>query len=474
MKRSLVWFRNNLRIHDNESLIKACQASEVLPLYIFDPRQFNSTSFGFPKTGTYRTKFLIESLQNLRKSLRNIGADLVVRTGHPEDIIPSLIKDHSIDLVFAPKEITTEEIEIEEGLKESLEKKLNFSWESTLFHINDIPFSKENIPDVFTPYRKKTEKASKVRKEFETPTSAKFIDGIEPGDIPTPKDLGIEPREIDERSVLQFRGGEDEALNRLKSFFWEGDHLKNYKYTRNGLLGADYSSKFSPWLANGCISTRRIYWEVNQYEEKRTKNTSTYWLIFELIWRDYFRFSAWKYGNKIFWPSGIQGKKREWRHSETDFKKWAEGNTGIPFIDANMRELNNSGYMSNRGRQNVASFLAQNLNIDWRKGAEYFESLLLDYDPCSNYGNWAYNTTVGHDPRNRYFNIINQAEKYDNNGDYVRKWIPKLKDVPKEFIHKPHKMNPEQQTLFNIEVGNEYPKPMINLDESYEEIKARD
>ena len=157
-----------------------------------------------------------------------------------------------------------------------------------------------------------------------------------------------------------------------------------------------------------------------------------------------------------------------------DFDKWAKGETGIPFIDANMRELNETGFISNRGRQNVASFLAQNLNIDWRMGAEYFESLLLDYDPCSNYGNWAYNATVGHDPRNRYFNILNQAERYDKNGEYVRYWLPELKYVPNEFVHRPHTIPPDQQKLYDIQVGKDYPKPFIDLEKSYEEIKNRE
>jgi deoxyribodipyrimidine photo-lyase len=474
MKRSLIWFRNDLRIHDNEALIKASQADEVLPVYIFDPRQFESTSFGFPKTGAFRAQFLIESLQNLKKKLNTIGCDLIVLKGKPEVLIPELIQKHEIELVFAHKEITRDEIEIENTLKDKLGSTLIFSWGSTLFHINDIPFTQNEIPDVFTNFRKKTEKQAKVRKEYEIPGSLQLIDGIEKTNIPSLKDLGLEEVTIHEQSVLQFKGGEEEALKRLKKYFWEGDHLKNYKFTRNGLLGADCSSKFSPWLANGCLSPQKIYWKVSRYEEKRKKNVSTYWMIFELIWRDYFRFSAWKHGDRIFWPSGIQGKKRDWSHSKNDFQKWAEGNTGIPFIDANMRELNATGYMSNRGRQNVASFLAQNLNIDWRMGAEYFESVLLDYDPLSNYGNWAYNTTVGLDPRNRYFNIINQAEKYDTKGDFVKTWIPELKDVPGEFIHEPHKMNPEQQPLFGVEIGNKYPKPMINLEESYEEIKARD
>lgn len=474
MKRSLIWFRNDLRIHDNEALLKASHADEILPVYIFDPRHFQLTSFGFPKTGTFRAKFLIESLQNLKEKLQDTGCGLIIKRGKPEELIPELVQNYDIDLVFAHKEITREEIQVEDALKEKLGTQLVFSWGSTLFHINDIPFTREEIPDIFTNFRKEVEKKASVRKEYNPLSSSRLVPNSDPGELPTLEELGLKEKPLDDRAVLPFHGGEDEALRRLKEYFWDGDHLKNYKFTRNELLGADYSSKFSPWLANGSLSPRRIYREVRKYEEERTKNVSTYWMIFELLWRDYFRFSAWKHGDKIFWPSGIQGKARDWSQNKQDFKKWAEGNTGIPFIDANMRELNATGYMSNRGRQNVASFLAQNLNIDWRMGAEYFESVLLDYDPCSNYGNWAYNTTVGHDPRNRYFNIISQAEKYEKKGDFVRTWIPELKNVPGGFIHMPHKMNPEQRSLFDVGVVDEYPKPMINLDESYEEIKARD
>ncbi|MEQ8523632.1 DASH family cryptochrome [Gracilimonas sp.] len=474
MKRSLIWFRNDLRLHDNEALAKASQADEILPVYIFDPRHYGTTSFGFPKTGSHRAKFLLESLDNLKSNLISHNLNLAIRIGKPEEILPDVIEKHGIDLLFAHKEITREEIDVEEKIKQSVGDKLNFVWGSTLFHINDIPFTKNEIPDIFTQFRKKTEKQSEARKELGFRKDVKLIPDVETESLPSLKELGLKATPKDDRAVLNFKGGEDEALKRLEEYFWNQDQLKNYKYTRNGLLGADYSSKFSPWLANGALSPRRIYWEVKRYEEERQSNISTYWMIFELIWRDYFRFSAWKNGDRLFFAPGIQGKDRSWRTDPKDFKKWAEGNTGIPFIDANMRELNATGYMSNRGRQNVASFLAQNLNIDWRMGAEYFESLLLDYDPCSNYGNWAYNSTVGHDPRNRYFNIINQAQKYDKKGEYTRNWLPELEKVPEEFIHEPYKMNPEQQTLYSVEIGKSYPKPMINLEESYEEIKARE
>ena len=301
MKRSLTGFRNDLRIHDNEALAKASQADEILPIYIFDPRHFRTTSFGFPKTDSFRANFLLESIQNLKNNLKSAGLDLIIRMGKPENIIPELVKTYDIDLAFTHKEITREETDVEDAIKKKINGKLNFVWGSTLFHINDIPFSKDEIPDVFTQYRKKTEKQSEVRQELSFRKGVSPIPDVESKKIPSLSDLGIAEKKIDDRSVLHFKGGEDEALKRLQDYIWDGDHLKNYKFTRNGLLGADYSSKFSPWLANGTLSPRRIYWEVKKFEDERKKNVSTYWMIFELIWRDYFRFSAWKHGDKIFY-----------------------------------------------------------------------------------------------------------------------------------------------------------------------------
>lgn len=473
MARTLVWYRNDLRIHDHEPLLRAVETGEVLPLFCFDPRQFGRTSFGFPKTGFFRTKFLIESVSKLRDRFRSLGGDLIIRVGKPEQVIPELLNTLKIDRVLTHKEVTSEETSVEDSLKEELGERIHFYWGSTLFHIEDINFTKESLPNGFTSFRKKIEKYSSVRELMEEPKHIRLIEDVEAGSIPSPGTLSITKKEVSTKSVLLFNGGEDEALSRLSEYIWDKDLLRKYKYTRNGLLGGDYSSKFSPWLANGTLSPRKIYWEVKKYEKERVQNESTYWLIFELIWRDYFRFSAWKHGNQIFKKGGIQKKERNQEQNMECFNTWAKAQTGIPFIDANIRELNETGFMSNRGRQNVASFLAQNLNIDWRMGAEYFESMLLDYDPCSNYGNWAYNATVGHDPRNRYFNILLQAEKYDKKGEYIRYWIPELKFVPNEFIHCPHTIPLEQQKLYELEIGIDYPKPMIDLEHSYEKIKAR-
>jgi deoxyribodipyrimidine photo-lyase len=471
--KTLIWYRNDLRIEDHEPFVRASETGQVAALYCFDPRHFKKLEYGFSKTGSFRAQFLIESVQALRKKLRDAGGDLLVRIGKPEEIIPGIVNELGVDQLFYHAEVTPEEIRVENNVQNSVEIRSRKFWGHEMYHPDDMPFSLDNIPGVFTQFRKKVEKKSEVRKPLPVPENVEFVEINNPGELPDLNDLGLMKGDLDDRSVLNFKGGEDEAWKRLEHYFFESDELRNYKFKRNGLLGADFSSKFSPWLAHGCISARSIHDQVEKYEKDVHKNVSTYWMKFELIWRDYFRYSARKHGAKIFKLGGIQEKSLDKRTDEKTFEKWSEGKTGIPFIDANMRELKRTGYMSNRGRQNVASFLAQNLNFDWRWGAAWFESLLLDYDVCSNWGNWAYNSTVGHDPRNRYFNIVGQAQKYDSDGDYVRHWLPELKYVPDEFVHEPWKMSKDQQKLNECIIGEDYPKPMIDLEASYEEIKKR-
>jgi deoxyribodipyrimidine photo-lyase len=230
----------------------------------------------------------------------------------------------------------------------------------------------------------------------------------------------------DVRSALPFQGGEPAGQARLHDYVWKSDQLRIYKETRNGLIGTDYSSKFSAWLAAGCISPRQVFHEVRRYESERIANDSTYWMIFELLWRDYFRLVMEKFGTALFSLDGIARRRtpRSWGRNSADFQAWASGNTGNRFIDANMRELLLTGFMSNRGRQNVASYFVHELALDWRLGAQYFEEALVDYDVYSNWGNWAYLAGVGNDPReNRRFNITRQADVYDPAGSYQKLWL---------------------------------------------------
>jgi deoxyribodipyrimidine photo-lyase len=465
----LLWYRNDLRLHDHEPLHQAHQQqTTIIPIYCFDPRQFDRTGFGFPKTGAFRAQFLQQSVMDLRQSLRALGSDLLVYYGQPEQIIPKLVKTLTVSAVYYHQEVTSEELAVETALKQALAQlhvPLKSFWGHTLYHPDDLPFDGRSIPEVFTTFRKQVEKHSTVNPTFAVPDSLPPLPaGIEVGTVPSLADLGVEPPLPEPRAVLSFKGGETAGQARLQQYFWQQDGLRRYKETRNGMLGADYSSKFSPWLALGCLSPRHIYEQVLHYEDQRIRNDSTYWLIFELLWRDYFRFICAKHGNKIFYPSGLRGLDIAWKQDWQRFDQWREGKTGYPLVDANMRELATTGFMSNRGRQNVASFLTKNLGIDWRMGAEWFESLLIDYDVCSNWGNWNYTAGVGNDARGfRFFNITKQANDYDPQGQYVKHWLPELEAIPSRQVHEPWKLSVAEQKQYGVRLGVDYPNPIVDL-----------
>jgi deoxyribodipyrimidine photo-lyase len=428
MRTIVVWFKTDLRLHDNETLFKAiAQGDSIVPVYCFDESHFTNSEFGFQKTGSFRAQFLLESLVDLDNNLRKLGSGLLILNGAPEVEIPKIVSRFKASKVVAKREVAFEERQTESNVQEALFKlKCEFQTfsTSTLYHAEDLPFTIKDIPDVFTNFRKKTEKEAVIRPSFESPSTIKSPI-IEPLKLPTLLDLGLFFQKIDSRAALDFKGGESKAIERLNHYFFESKCISNYKETRNGLVGADYSSKFSAWLALGCISPRFIYQELKQYEAEFGANDSTYWLVFELLWRDYFRFMMKKHQSKFFQPTGIKNNgDRKVNNDIQKLQDWIEGTTGVDFVDANMIELKLTGFMSNRGRQNVASYLCNDLKLDWRLGAAYFEQQLIDYDVSSNWGNWSYLAAVGNDPReNRYFNIEKQAAIYDNKKSFRELWL---------------------------------------------------
>lgn len=469
-KLAILWFRQDLRLHDNEALTDALKhVDQIVPVYIFDERVFNGeTRFGFPKTGKYRARFIIESVKDLRRSLREIGSDLIVRVGKPEQVIFELARTIKSSWVFCNRERTQEEVDVQDALEKNLwtiGQELRFSRGKMLYYTADLPFPVTHTPDVFTQFRKEVERYIPVREPLPRPDVLNPIPPrIDPGEVPTLEDFGHEAFETDPKAVLHFKGGESAGLERLKYYLWETKLIKKYKQTRNGLIGGDYSSKFSPWLAQGCLSPKMIYAELKRFEQQHGSNKSTYWLFFELLWRDFFRLMGKKHENKIFLKGGTKGDPDpEWENDFDLLQVWIEGRTGVPFIDANMREIAQTGFMSNRGRQNVASFLVKDLSVNWQMGAEYFESLLIDYDPCSNWGNWNYVAGVGSDPRdNRYFNIIAQAKRYDPHGEYVKLWLPELEELPPEKVHQPDTLSTDEQDVHHVRIGADYPKALIS------------
>ncbi len=470
-KCGIVWFRQDLRLHDNEALTEALKmAEQIIPVFIFDERVFKGSTkyFDFPKTGKHRAQFMIECVEDLRASLKKLNSNLLVRVGIPEDILAEMTVEYKASWVFCNIERTQEESDVQDKLEKKLWAtgvEMRYTRGKMLYHTQDLPFPVKYTPDVFTHFRKEVEKIVKVRTPLQVPTSIPKSPAINDwGEMPTISDFGHTPIIKEEKAALEFKGGETAGLERLKYYLWDSKHIKKYKETRNGLIGGDYSTKFSPWLAQGCLSPKQIYHEVMRFEREHGGNESTYWVIFELLWRDFFRLMGKKYGNKIFFKEGPMGEiDPKWRNDDRLFEIWADGKTGIPFIDANMHELNSTGFMSNRGRQNVASFLVKDLHVNWQMGAEYFESVLIDYDPCSNWGNWNYVAGVGSDPReNRYFNILRQAKMYDLHGDYVKLWCPELKNIPQDKVHQPDSLSFAEQEKYAVKIGAHYPKAMIN------------
>lgn len=416
----IVWYRFNLRTIDCAPLHAAVRSNlPVVPFYCFDSRYHTTLHTGWPRTGPFRARFLLESVHDLILSLRALGSDLYVVQGFTEVEIRKLQKSVNISAIYYPKYYTEDELEIEKKVAGLGIKMIGFD-DHTLITPKDLPFSIEKLPEVFTDFRKKVEKNLTIQSIFPKPFSIKTPEEfIEKTAVPSLPELGItEEKHFDPRSAFHLRGGEQNAWKRLKHYFWETKSLSVYKETRNGLVGADYSSKFSAYLAHGCISARSIYWEIKKYEKTIEANESTYWLFFELLWRDFFFFNALKLQGNFF-----KIPKNYYPEITQNFEAWRLGETKESFVNANMKELLCTGFMSNRGRQNVASYLVHNLKQDWYLGALWFESQLIDYDVCSNYGNWTYVAGIGNDPRNRVFNVKKQAEMYDPEGVYQKLWL---------------------------------------------------
>ena len=308
-------------------------------------------------------------------------------------------------------------------------------WQSSLLPPSRMPWPVDQLPGVFTSFRQKVERAgitpavprpapSQLLPPPDVPMSVLQAVGAKQGAEAIQQDAP--PQGSDARSSFPYGtpacdGSEAAALAHLAQYLAR-KLPHSYKATRNGLTGLDYSSKFSPWLATGALSPRQVYAELKAFARDHGANDGTYWLWFELLWRDYFRLLHLQYGAALYRARGLS-KLPPAPHNPRGFDRWCRGDTGQPLVDAAMRELAATGYLSNRLRQVVASYLIYDLRGDWRAGAAWFESQLVDYDVYSNQANWLYIAGRGTDPRGgRRFNPIKQAQDHDADGSYRRMW----------------------------------------------------
>ena len=427
-KINILWFGNNLRIRDNESLFNVMQEDlPFLAVYIFDETFFNSKQLGFKKIGKFRAKFLLETVLDLENNLKQKKIPFLKKIGEVQNIFKEISEDFEVEKIFCQREWTKEETELEDQIKRIFpDVKWIKSFSQLLLEPHFVKEKLDKIPLLFTTFRQKTEKEFIIRNEFDSENliyNKSIVNLRINSDDITLQTLGFDDFEMNQFTAFPFSGGETEGLQRLNSYFFETKNLSRYKETRNGLIDEDYSSKFSAWLANGSLSAVSIFHEIKKYEAEFGENESTYWLIFELFWRDFFKYTSMQFRDKIFQQNGILDQDYEWKSDQKLINQGINGETDSDFINANMIEIKNTGWMSNRGRQNVASYFCKILKQDWRIGAAYFEKMLIDYDVHSNYGNWMYLAGVGNDPRSRTFNAAKQAEQYDSEYKFRNLWL---------------------------------------------------
>lgn len=422
--KSVYWFRSDLRINDNLALNKAIDNSKhILFIYIDDENNYRQTSWEFLRMGEHRKIFINQGLSNLDKILKNYGHSLHLFKGNTIEILKKITQEHFIDTVFCEEIYASEEKKQIESLK-NLGINVNLTFQSSLFNLEQLPFDLNDMPNVFTKFRKLIEQ-NQIKPNSPNRLSEN-ISNLLPITIDNTK-IKLQKTEDYKQSSFpisqdNFMGGEINARASIKKYFQSNFPL-SYKDTRNNLIGINFSTKFSPWLALGFISARQIYSYLKEYELAFIANESTYWIFFELLWRDFFRFIFIKYGDYFFYKSGLGLNPIKIKHNVKSFLAWSQGETPNSFINAGMIELNKTGFLSNRMRQITASYLVNELSCDWRSGAAWFESQLIDYDVYSNYGNWAYIAGCGTDPRGgRHFNIEKQRQTYDPEGDYQKMW----------------------------------------------------
>ncbi|QDW26626.1 DASH family cryptochrome [Pedobacter sp. KBS0701] len=420
-KKILVWFRNDLRLHDNEMLVEAIAKSDsILPVYILDRRSFGETKYGTLKTGNIRAQFILESVLGLRNSLKKIGGNLLIAEGNPEDIIPQLVQEYEITEVYHHREVAREETHVSTLVENALWKlrvNLKHFIGHTLYNKEDLPFPIKDIPDAFNQFKKKIERDSIIKPCFAAPDRINVAEVIDWGTLSSLEDLNLLPQQKDQRSDFEFAGGEAEGLAHLQKVIVA---MQQAATSKNLIL----ASKLSAWLAMGSLSPRKVYWEIKKMEGVPNTKAMFNHILLGLLWRDYFRFMFKKYGNTFFSPDGFGSQGLiDVANEQDNFNKWKNAQTGFAVVDAVMTELNQTGFISNIARQTAALYLINNLEVSWVFGAAYFEEKLIDYNPASNWGNWANVAGVGNDQKSKsVFDLDKNIKNLDPKGNYSLTW----------------------------------------------------
>lgn len=431
-KRSIYWFKRDLRLDDNRAFIEACKNSlEIIPIFIFIPELLEKF-----KSYDRRTGFIIQSLTYLFQELRNIEGNLFCYYENPEEVFNRLMEKYKPEAIYTNKSFSWTGEEIEKRIANLCKNKgINFHSipDNLLSDVTKIPYKR-----VFSSFFH----------EWKRNLDLKILDP--PSKINTPI--------FEEPTILSLQ----KEIKHTPSLCWsveggfkriENFDFLNYEYTRNR-LDIDGTSKLSPYIRFGLLSLRKLYNKVSEISGDDCQ------FIKELAWREFW------YHIKINFPEfnklEFQEKRRNipWQNREDFIDSFTNARTGYPIIDAAIIQLKTEGWIHNRARMIVANFLTKDLLTDWRIGEKFFMEYLLDYDEVVNTGNWQWNASVGPDPKPlRIFNPILQAQKFDPEGRYIKKYIPEFKNLPPEMLHDP------------IEYKLPYYKPIVDHNKQITLIK---
>ena len=402
---TVFWFRRDLRLHDNHGLFQALkQSNQVLPIFIFDPQILEQLP-----TDDARVTFIHEQLSQLQQQLQTIGKSLAVFYGNPIQVLEQLIAKNKIDAVFCNHDYEPSAIKRDDAVVNILkDKSISFHTfkDQVIFERNEVVKDDSSPYVVYTPFSKKWKDKLSIT-PIETYDSTSLLQNIAPHSYPflTLENIGFTASNI-----------------KMPPYNISEKLIDNYEATRNFPAVAG-TSLLGTYLRFGVVSTRQMVTLARKSENLTFLN--------ELIWREFFMQILWHFPHTVTQSFKPAYDAIVWNNNEDDFKKWCNGQTGYPIVDAGMRELNATGLMHNRVRMIVASFLCKHLLIDWRWGEAYFAIKLLDYEQSSNVGNWQWVAGTGVDaaPYFRIFNPTEQVKKFDNQMEYIKKWVPEFQEL---------------------------------------------
>ena len=449
MKTVILWYRNDLRVNDLPALAEAAKADFVVPVFIF-----NQVLLDGKHASSNRNRFLLESLADLKASLQKLGGDLIFRKGEPASSLLKLMQETGASEVICTEDFTPYAVERDLKVAQAVVGNgymfTQMPGRLAIDSFDGLVTGTGGPYKVFTPFWRKWEETPR-RKVAIVPSAITLPKGLTLGELPQLDQLA----KPDMLSPNVVQGGESAARKRLEDFL--NGPIHDYGSNHDG-MGTEGTSRLSSYLHFGCISLVEIETMLPQTEGAAAWHR-------QLCWRDFYHYIIKQFPTNAHFEYQERYRTMDWSNDKDLLQAWKDGKTGYPIVDAAMRQLLAEGWMHNRARLIVGSFLTKDLALDWRLGEKHFMEYLIDGDEANNNGNWQWIASVGVDPApvfRRLYNPTKQQERYDEDGTYVRKYVPELANVPVKFLSEPWKMDMADQNDSACMIGKDYPAPIVD------------